>query len=450
MKLIPRPFQEEVILRALERNVYDMDACGAGKTLVGVETAIRLRAKYNWDKPTLIITPKTPRWQWLSTIYQQDVNPHVYIVDGIDPLFDSKVSHSWVIVHTWYANTHPTDIARVRWGAIIVDEAHGYRNRKIRGYHELCKFQCFRKLALSSTPIHKDPSELWAMLHWLYPDDYPAYWTFRNNYTQLVENEWGYKVFYGIKNGEKLAASIAPFTFRRKLSDPEVAPHLPPRIIDPIKVAAPARLLKAHDAVTEAKDVFVEITDEGQLTEVVIQNTLSQINYLRRLISNPLGLGFKFESPKIEWATAFARENPDLNILFLCYYKDTSAHLGELLKVPGLHGSHNQREQIIAKFQAGDSKLLVGTFGTLGVGTDLPMVDVTIVIDLLYQQIQLEQALDRTYRINITSPKFIKLLYIPDTIDDVLAASIGHNWDQRKLVMEYIRLQTAKYKSEVK
>jgi len=427
--LSPRSFQLEAIECAVARNAYIMDGCGTGKTLVGVETGLKLRQRLPRPLPFLVVTPKTPRWQWESTILEQDPQAQVFVIDSKAPIFDEGAS--WAVCHPDFLRSYADLLVDTRWGLVIVDEAHLFRNRNTAVYKALTDLRVYRKLALSATPMHKDPSELWAMLSWLYPQDFPSYWHFRNRYADYQENYMGYKTFMGPKHTDELAIKLKDFTFRRTLAD---VPGLPARHMTVVNVPANPQLLKAHEDVFNAPDIVVDALP----SEPVIINTLAAINYLRQLISNPPSKGFNFEGPKIKWACDYVKENPEQRIVVLCYYIETAKRLGEVLKVPGLYGASPIKDQAVADFQQGKSTLLVGTFGALGTGTDLPGADVVIIVDLLYQRIQLEQAIDRIYRINITTPKFIKLLRVPDTVDDLLVKAIEENWGSTKLVLAFI------------
>lgn len=392
--------------------------------------------------PILIITPKTPRDQWYETILRQTLGEaKVSIVDLDNPFPQQPLE--WIITHPAYLRTHGPEFWPVNWQMVVVDEAHNFRNRNTQQYLALLRLKAYRKVCLTATPMHKSPEELWPMLNWIYPGrkEWRGYWPFRKRFVEEEKNWFGHWEFKGAKNEAELGQLLAPFTFRRTLADLE--PNLPPRIITYERVEPPPELVKVHYDVQHAKDIIVDFDAEGnehfyEGSPVIIANKLAEISYLRMVTSNPASKGFTFPACKQEWVSNYVGENPAQRVVVLCYYVETSEALGRELGVSGLHSKHRYLRDVVREFRAGKSNLLVGTYGSLGAGTDLPGADAIILVDLLYQRILFEQAIDRLYRMNVTTPKLVKVLWCPGTVDELLVEALQNNWTQVQLVMKYI------------
>ncbi|KAL8983082.1 MAG: hypothetical protein Q9205_002571 [Flavoplaca limonia] len=56
------------------------------------------------------------------------------------------------------------------WNYVVLDEGHKIKNGKTQIARALQALSAEYRLILTGTPIHNDMSELWSLLHWLYPE----------------------------------------------------------------------------------------------------------------------------------------------------------------------------------------------------------------------------------------------------------------------------------------
>ncbi|KKK13335.1 hypothetical protein ARAM_002001 [Aspergillus rambellii] len=85
--------------------------------------------------------------------------------------FSSKDSHVDILV-TSYETLH-TDISWLRrmvWSYVALDEGHRIKNVQSKRARNIHKIRSEYKLVLTGTPVQNNLTELWSILHWLYPD----------------------------------------------------------------------------------------------------------------------------------------------------------------------------------------------------------------------------------------------------------------------------------------
>lgn len=127
------------------------------------------------------------------------------------------------------------------WGAVICDESDRSLLRQTgnvtqtRQGMELIRDEGSRpadgiRMALSGTPFRGRPHLLWGTLNWLWPDKYPAFWSWAQNHWEVDQNGYGGAYTIGKLRGDREQAlwdSLTPILLRR--TKEEVAPDMPPK-----------------------------------------------------------------------------------------------------------------------------------------------------------------------------------------------------------------------------
>jgi superfamily II DNA/RNA helicase len=130
---------------------------------------------------------------------------------------------------------------------------------------------------------------------------------------------------------------------------------------------------------------------------------------------------------KVESAIDIAKEAQEQGqgVLLFAAFRDTAERIATKLQADCLTGevSRARRQEMIDRFQAGETKVLVATIGAGGIGINLTAAQVVIMVDRPWTPGDTEQAEDRAYRIgqhhNVTA---IWLQYGPadERIDQLL------------------------------
>lgn len=400
--LTPREYQRLAIDRAIAGNMLVNDDRGLGKTLVAIEAAKRVYA--GLGAPILIVAPKRVRDQWAPVIEAQcaDLDFVIFTLDtktALPPKPFARGRMIWVLTHYEALVKHKANLARTFYSTIIADEAHRLRNRTAQRSAAIKLLQAYRKIALTGTSFDRDPADVWSLLNWLEPERYAegrgrrTYWQFRATHT--IEEpiyKAGVRQPYtraaGVCDPEALAAELAPYCIARKKRD--VAPELPPKIIQTVRLELDAAQRAAYTQIQDADDLLVELA--GASDDLIIKNVLGKILRLQQLTTDPRLLGLDYDGVKIDWLREFAEDAPD-SYLILTRYRDTAERIGNMLAIPVVVGGSK-----IDTRQLKNEPRIVGTIAAMGEGLDLGHIWTTVFIDVEYSSILMAQAQDRTER----------------------------------------------------
>jgi hypothetical protein len=176
---------EDDQLRAVEsmlseptRASLNASLMGTGKTLMGVEVAIRLNAK-----TVLIVGPLNTFWGWHDTIQRQNE----YQAKGLHKIDSSKAGkqffeditngvEGWYFVGREYFRTK--DWSHTVPDIAMIDECHFAQNRNSKSFLALKKLKAGYKLSMSGTPYGNKFEGFWAITRWLWPELIPkSFWT---------------------------------------------------------------------------------------------------------------------------------------------------------------------------------------------------------------------------------------------------------------------------------
>lgn len=436
--LKPYSFQEAAIEKST-KNYILADGCGLGKTLSAIEAV-----KADRMGPCLYVTRKNAKYQVVDFILDQDLNIPVYLVDSWKdyPIGEVSVNYSMYIVTHYEALPgliKKTDAVRVYWDWIIADESHKIKNRKAKRTSALKRFLSRRRLALSATPTNKhftvgeakvpSPSEMWSQLNWLDRDTFPYYWPFVKKFIHMEKHFLGYMEEKGLKNVESYLRILDRFMLQR--TKREVAPWLPK--VTSVDVNLPIAGKQAtyyKEMVKKAKeDILVEVDD---LEPLVIVNKLALLTQLQKLTSYPPHFGVSMRGVKLNWLDEFLEDNPDESVLIFTRFRAPAIEIASRHTIPLIIGGRNDIEGT-------EPRKVVATIGAGGSSLDMPWIDSVIFVDQMWSAIEMLQARDRVYRINITSPKTFYYLRCKGTVDELVYSAFMNNWPNPKVLKELIQ-----------
>lgn len=193
--------------------------------------------------------------------------------------------------------------------AIIVDEAHRIKNHKSQAFKTLkCCNKIPIRVALTGTPAPNKAYEIFGILHFLFPYNFPSYWNFIDNFftkvTKFAKNQRTYIDIGGFQAGkrEKLQKFLNEHCTQRKRKD--VMQWLPEKDYQQVRLDPTPKLEKYLDELMK----YFEIKEVG----IITQGILDRLVRVRQLCLDPALLGLpEGDSPKTDWIKHYAEDYPD-------------------------------------------------------------------------------------------------------------------------------------------
>ena len=341
---------------------------GLGKTVEAI-TSIRLMKA----KSVLIVVPKIVAGQWRDQIkvWWPERSDDVFVY-GSSEAKKRRVEPGTIVIINYEKLLNEANLNKLRtfsWDVLIADEAHKIKNPKSKRTTALKAVPAARRYALTGTPILNKPDDLWSILHflsWRYSGI--SYWNFVNYFCDVEDGFWGRKVT-GLtripSRLEVLKKLIDAVSVYNTLS---VAQGKSIETVRLEMTSAQRKLYKdMKDLVLESLPENAQIANGAVLTIRVVQAT-----------SWPgLFLGPEEPGPKFEWIAAMCEDNPEEKFVVFSRFEQTARALGEFLQTRDIKSvqltgkvKDADKEENKRQFVEGDARVLIGTIGAMGQGTD--------------------------------------------------------------------------------
>lgn len=394
--------------------------------------------------PRLVVCPNSLKSTWQGELNKWLGDVPTVVIDGKNPTARKRqvdeiksTPGCWAIVN-WEKLRIMPELSKVKWLAVVADEAHRAKNRKAQQTKALWKLRAPLQIAASGTPIMSSPDELWAILHWMQPKVYSGYWPFYYAYTDSYQTRYGH-VITGVKNADQLRFELADKLVRRTKRD--VLKDLPPKTVQKVPVdlkpaqrrlyaeAEKALLLDIEETLVkgdeEKQNQLAAAIEAGDVERVIylLPNGAARTTRLRQIASTPALLGGPDESAKLDAAEEIIRDNIGKPFVVFTWFADTARILSQRLAKgkPEIRAmtiaGDDDPEPVRAAFQEGDIDVVVATIAKGGVGLTLTRADTAIFVERDWTPAINAQAEDRLHRIGQANPVSIIVLEARDTID---------------------------------
>lgn len=331
--------------------------------------------------------------------------------------------------------------------AIIVDEFHRARNRKTLTAKALFKLipEIPYRIALTGTPAYAKNEDIWTMLHFLYPDLFPRYWDFIDEYfnigTKWTPNGMA-RVIQGMlpEKEKKLQRFLNQIATQRKQHDPEVMPWLPDKPI-PIKIKLPPTREQ-----TKHLDMLMKYFETEN---VICKLPIDRLTRCRQIFQDPRLLELKGGSAKTNWVNQYYKDYPDTPTIFFSTFTSYLELLANecptsCALITG-NTSLKDRKEIEDKFQNGEIQTLFINIKAGKEALTLDRAESMVFLDKFPPSGDILQASERftaTREDRKDIPKRIYELILEGTYDEEIYAAVEEDktiTDVLNNFMEYLQ-----------
>ena len=426
------------------------DEPGLGKTAQAIRALKRMKEQGEDVFPALVVCPSTLKSNWEREFARWWPEVNVQVVRGTaDKRRKQLLSESDVYVLNWESlrghsrlspygsialarcvacgghdekvsenrcEVHIRELNEVDFKSVIADEIHRSKDPKSKQTRALWSAtgNAEIRFALTGTPIANNVLDLWPILHWLSPANWPSKTKWTDRMVNLMINAFGAPLVLGLKpeREEEFRQTVNPYM--RRMLKQRVLPWLPEVIHDRRDVEMPAKQKKAYE---QMRDLMITQLEDGEILTApgVLTQTLRLVQFANSYAT--LETDEATGEPRVRLAEPSCKVdslmadigNGDFEgeSVAVCA---VSRQLIELLseamtkaKIP--HGlitgaqGELERQEAIDNFQAGRIKWILFTAQAGGVGVTLTAARRLIMLQRPWSLVDYKQALDRVHRI---------------------------------------------------
>jgi len=311
---------------------------------------------------------------------------------------------------------HKRELNEIDFKAVVADEIHRSKEPKSKQTRALwaATGDADIRFALTGTPIANNVLDLWSILHWLSPDEWPSKTRWIDRMIDTMLNAFGGMMVIGVKPhmNDEFYATINPRM--RRMLKARVLPWLPPVLKERRDVEMSTKQKKAYKQMLEV--MIAELEDGGA---VVAPSALTQTTRLLQFASSYAEISI--DEITGEMRTVLTEPSCKVDALMddikngdfgddsvaVCA---VSRQLIELLskaltdaKIP--HGlitgaqNEDERQKAVDDFQSGKIKWILFTAQAGGVGVTLTTGRRLVMLQRPWSLVDHKQALDRIHRI---------------------------------------------------
>ena len=209
------------------------DEMGLGKTIQSISFMEYLRRYAGVQGPFLVVVPLSTIQQWKREVSEwTDMNAVVFWGNEVDrqiirkyemysrfstPTRESYKFHVMITTYEIMMRGDANEISRIGWRCLIVDEAHRLKNNVSKLLERLNLLKADHKILLTGTPLQNNLQELWNLLNFAAPFDFPDEQSFKAEYGDLSNFD----------QVQTLQGILRPYLLRRLKEDVEKS--IPPK-----------------------------------------------------------------------------------------------------------------------------------------------------------------------------------------------------------------------------
>lgn len=286
------------------------DDMGGGKTVQGIAALLLRRHWYEEQHgtipgPTLIVAPKKVVRSWRNHLRDWAPDLRVGLARGTakkrrEVLEQAHAGELDIVITNWDL-THrmsrlepfgsitmtdnekePKELNEIDWWGVYADEAHRLIDRKAKwtramkaianGTAACGTTSADTRVAMTGTPASKNAADVWSILNFLDPEQFPAYSKFIERYASTTWNRWGNLEIGGIDpaRAEEFALIVDAMMIRRPKA--LLLPWLPAKTRIRQYVALAGKQKKAYDSMR--KEMLADLDGGVLMADNALLKTL--------------------------------------------------------------------------------------------------------------------------------------------------------------------------------
>jgi SNF2 family DNA or RNA helicase len=429
------------------------DEPGLGKTAQAIRSLKHLQSQGEQVFPSLIVCPNTLKKNWAREFkkwwpdsglniqvitgtaaqrrkqFEQE-NVDVYIIN-----WESLRTHSRLSAYGSIAlakciecgghderttlnkcEVHKRDLNLIDFKSVVADEMHRSKDPKSKQSRALWAATGDAKVrfALTGTPIANNVLDLWAILHWIAPEEWPSKTRWIDRMVDTMLNAFGGMMVLGVKSHmeSEFQATVNPRM--RRMLKANVLPWLPEMMFERRDVEMSTKQAKAYK---QMRDNMIAELESGET--LVAASVLTQTTRLTQFASSfaELVTDENTGEPKAILAEPSCKVDALLDDIKSGDFGEDSVavcavsrQLIELLsarltKEKIEHGlitgaqNEEERQKAVDDFQSGKIKWILFTAQAGGVGITLTAARRLVMLQRPWSLVDHKQAIDRIHRI---------------------------------------------------
>ena len=439
-----------VAFLATARRALLADEPGLGKTAQAIRALKRLQENGDQVFPALIVCPNTLKKNWKREFAkwwpdvtvevirgsatqrrkQFDTQADVFVIN-----WESLRSHSRLSGYGSIALTkcrdcgghdetisenrcevHKRELNHIDFKAVVADEIHRSKEPKSKQTRALwaATGNADIRFALTGTPIANNVLDMWSILHWISPEEWPSKTRWIDRMINTMLNAFGGMMVLGVKPHmeQEFYAAINPRM--RRMLKAKVLPWLPEMMFERRDVEMSTKQKKAYD---QMRDLMIAELEDGDA--ITAPSALTQTIRLLQFASSYA----EMHVDEITGETKMILAEPSCKVdalmddisngdfgddsVAVCAVSRQLIDLlsAEMTKAKIPHGlitgaqTDDERQQAVDDFQSGKIKWILFTAQAGGVGITLTAARRLVMLQRPWSLVDHKQALDRVHRI---------------------------------------------------
>lgn len=468
-------------MAAVRRGIL-ANTMGTGKTAASIRTLVELQRRGENVFPVLVVGPNSVKRNWAREFERFWPGITVQVVEGTAAKrrkalaekahvyvmnYESLRSHTRIAPYGSIAlrrcsacggadpkvtvarcDVHPREMDDMHFRTVIADEAHRIKDpssRQSRALKWVSREAEFR-YALTGTPIANNVVDLWSILNFIDPVEWPSKTRWIDYTVDIVYNVFGGIVVSGVRadRQEFFERTVTPRM--RRMTKEVVLPFLPPIVSERRDVEMTPKQAKAYAQMAEHMMAMLDdgdlLTTNNAMTQTMrlLQLTSSYGEVATEEVTDEDGtilqrdkLVLQAPSSKIDAFMSDLEDFEGRSIIVFAVSRQLVMLLSEALhKKKIAHGlivggqTAFDRQEAIDDFQSGDTKLILVTIQAGGTGINLTAADTVVYLQRSWSLIDMDQSISRAHRIGSeVHDSILRIDYVaPNTVEEAVIARL--------------------------